>query len=121
MRALPMRVVVLCALLAACGASARQKELRATYNAAVVAQDSWSSYDTIRQREIISQAKDEPSGKVALLSYQAGEQSKVVSLFEGLYHAISAASILNADPNLTGLAKAYADLVAELKLIGVMK
>lgn len=111
--------VILVWLVAACGASAREKTVRASLVTTDAARVTFVAYDEHHQHAIVTEAKDEAGGKAALLEWR-GKREHAVSTFEVTYRAIAAAAILADDHSLAGLLQAGKLLADELHALGVL-
>jgi hypothetical protein len=107
-------VVIAWALLA-CGASAREKTLRASFVAVNAARDGFFAYDEQHQRTLLEAATDAPSWKATIADYRS-RREKVVELFAGAYSTIAAATLLDKDAkSLDAVGEAMKLLFAAVK------
>ncbi len=111
--------VILVWLVAGCGASAREKTIHATLTATDAASVAFVAFDAHQQHVVVTEAKDEASGKVALAEWRK-KREHVVSTFEGTYRAIATAAVLNDDHSFAGLLQAAIILKDELHALGVL-
>jgi hypothetical protein len=79
-------------LLAACGATARQKAITVGYDALKVSQTAFVEWDKYHQTQIVNDAKTLEDGKKALIDYRA-KREKVVLSFSVAWSALAAASL----------------------------
>lgn len=107
-------------LLAACGASAREKTIRATLTATDSARAAFIAYDSAQQDAIVAKAPDEATGKAQLAAYRAKRQ-ELEHLFAATYQAIATAAVVNDDHSLSGLIQAALLLSQALKDVGVLR
>lgn len=109
--------ILIVALLAGCGASARTKVLRTSLVALNVARDTLRTTSKEREMQIVDQASSKEEGRAKLDAWRA-IIDKVDAAIDDGYDAILAASILNDAPSASAagaaVAKALA-LVRELK------
>jgi hypothetical protein len=89
-------LLVLVALLAGCGMSAREKALRATFVTINSARDGFTKFDAQKQQQIVDDAKTLEEGQAALAAYRK-DREKVLGLFEGVYQAFAAAVLAEDD------------------------
>ncbi len=103
---------------AACGATAREKTIKATLITANVARDEFASWDLKHQHALVetSSSKDDATEKVA---HYRKDQDRVVLGFTALYRLIATAAILEDDPkslaNLLAAADQLYTLITEIK------
>lgn len=101
--------------LAACGASAREKTIHATYAGVVAAQAGFEAYNSARQAEIVSSAASEEDG-IAQLDKYSKAREPVLKAFEVAYRALAAAAIESSEP-VSGALKAAEQLHAALSTL----
>jgi len=106
--------LVALACLSGCGASQRDRTIHATYTAVSAARDGFVAYDRIEQASIVTKATSEESGKAQLAAYRAS-RAKVVEAFEGAFHALAAAALLNDDQSVSAMLLAAAQLAEIVK------
>jgi len=78
-------------LVMGCGASAREKTLRATFVTVNAARDGFTAFDVQHQQQIVADAKTLEAGAAALAAYRQ-DRERVLALFEGVYHVLAAAT-----------------------------
>lgn len=111
-------VLIALMLLAACGASSREKILRGTFASTNAAKTAFLKYDAYAIKKIVEEASSYDAGLVSLEAYRE-KQQRVLGLFELVYRSIAAAALVNDQPSLTALIEAAAILQVELaKLTG---
>jgi hypothetical protein len=114
--------LTLTALAAGCGASQREKTLRATTIAVNAARDGFVAWDLEHQRSIYRAVHERGGTKEAALAelatYHRDKREPVVELFVTAYRAIGVAAVLNEDePSLqaaVAAAQRLADALREL-------
>lgn len=79
--------------LAACGANARQAELRATMMGLNAASDALVRLDARHQDELVRAATSLEDGVAKLTAYKAA-RDRLLDLFAAAYHAIATAAVL---------------------------
>lgn len=120
-----LRVLVLALMLAmtvvACGASAREKTISATFATTNVLRDGFSKWDLEHQQALLANAikvKEDP--KVSITEYRT-KRAPVLQGFEDLYRAIATALIVANDPkslpNMLAAGIAAKNLVDDFKKI----
>ena len=112
-------LMVLAVQSARCAASTREKVLNATLVSVDAARSSFVAYELVHQKAIVAESPDAITASNKLGEWRK-EQSKVESLFAGVYRGIAAAAVLNDDASLAGLLKAAGLLQDELKDLGVL-
>jgi hypothetical protein len=115
-------LLVLLALLAiGCGASQREKTLRAAFVATNSARDGFATFDRERQQEIIDKATSLEQGQAALVAYRE-KQGKIALVFEDVYRALTAAVLAEDTGSYDAAMKAAEKLkkaLDDLKKVGV--
>lgn len=108
----PIVTIVLAFVLFACGASAREKTIHATYVATVTAQKGFQAFEKQHEANIVASSRETgyEAGKAALAAYRE-KSDRVTELFAGVWRALAAAAVLNEDP------KAFANLVEAWTLL----
>jgi hypothetical protein len=96
-----------------CGASQREKTLRATLIATNAARAGFTKFDADHQQQIVKDATSLEDGKAKLAAYRE-DRDKVRLLFEAVYEGIAAAMLLDDKAPLTELLKAAENLEAAL-------
>ncbi len=109
-----LNVLVFALLFAACGASQREKTLKATLVAINVARDGFLTHDDARQTAIVVKATSLEDGKTQLAAYRL-ERVEVVVAFELAYKALATALLMNDNPSVIAAGKALAELLAIVK------
>ncbi len=116
--------LVLAFVLAACGASARHKTIRLTYEAVTIADDQLQQFKLIHGKAIVDEAK--AAGKT---KEQAGVEldtfiaktDKAWLTIVAAYRMVAAAATLDDDKSLSALLSVYGLVKAQLTEIGVLK
>jgi len=114
--------LVLAFILAACGASARQKTIRITYESVNVAADSLEQFTKIHGEALIRDAKARGATKEQADAELAAFLAKVdhaALTKNAAYRMVAAAAALNDDRSLATLLQVAAMLMTELKELGV--
>lgn len=101
--------ILLVTLLAGCGASQREKTLKATLIATNAVRDEFVKFDATHQQQLVKDAESFEAGKVSLEAYRKTRE-RVLTLFEAVYQGIGAALLLDAKAPLTDLLKTAKDL-----------
>lgn len=102
----PVRLVLLVVLaLAACGASQRERTVKATLAAVNETRDAFIVFDRTVQQTIVDTAPTYERGDAALLRYRV-KRVRVVDAFALAYRAISIAATVNDDPSVATMAAA---------------
>ena len=110
----PVALLLLVVMLAACGATAREKAISATYVGINSARDGFIAYNARHENDLVqgSQSREEAIQK--LVSYRM-KREHVTEAFIAAYHALSAAVLVENDPkSLPNLLQAAADLKAAI-------
>lgn len=110
--------IILAWLLAACGASARQKTINTTFSATNAAAEAFVKYDAAHQIDLATHAPDEGQAKAALSAWRI-DQQKVERYLAATYQAIAAAAIADNDSNFQGMVEAALQLSELLRTLGV--
>lgn len=110
--------MLLAVALLACGPSARETTIKTTFVALNASRDGFVTYDAMRQGDIVGTAKDETTGKAALVDYRE-KRAYVLSLFEASYHALAAAVLANDKVTLVNMLNAVGELRKALIALGV--
>lgn len=118
LRTVPLLLLVV--VLAACGASSRQKAIATTLVAVNAASDSFVAYDQDHRSHIVADAKSHEQGKAALDDWD-GTVAKVQVALTAAYRAIATAATLDDDHSLAGMLSAALILKTELTTLGVIK
>jgi hypothetical protein len=87
---------ILYLVFAGCGASAREKTLRASFVAMNAARDGFFAYDKQHQRTLLEASPDRATFDNQLAAYRA-KQADVVAKIAGAYEALAAAVLINKD------------------------
>jgi hypothetical protein len=109
---------LLLVLLVACGASQREKTIRATFNATTVAADSLVAFSRTHEMAIVDAATSKEEGKAKLAEFRAKVDKAELTL-TAVYRMTAAASLANDDQSLAALLKVAQMLWAQLKELGV--
>ncbi|MGH7179222.1 MAG: hypothetical protein ACREJC_17730 [Tepidisphaeraceae bacterium] len=110
-------VVMMLAVFAACGPSARERAIRATFITTNAARDGFNEYGKQRQDQIIEQATSLEDGKARLAAFR-DRREKINKVFEDVYRAIVAATLANDTGSLDAALKAterLKDAIDDLK------
>lgn len=108
--------LVLVVLLAACGASSRERALRTTLAAVDASAAGFETWDGQHQKAIVDQAKSADEATASITAYRL-KREQAVAAFEVAYHAIAAAALHGSaaiGPALKAAEEAY-QVLEELK------
>lgn len=105
-------VIIVALMLSACGASAREKTLKATYIGLNAASEGFVSYDKEHQARIVKAATSIEEGATKLAAYRV-DQLRVYNLFAAAFQSLAAAAIVNNDPKSLTSAVAAAKLALD--------
>jgi phosphatidylserine decarboxylase len=89
-------IVILALVLAACGASARERTIKTTFVGLNAARDGFIVWDAEYQKNVVNNATSYEVGKAALTEYRNRREIVVRSL-AAAYRAIAAAAIEQSD------------------------
>lgn len=99
-----------------CGASQREKTLKAAFITVNATRDGFTTFDKDHQQQIVDAAKSLEEGKAALAAYRV-ERDKMLAVFDDVYRALTAAVVTEDTGSLTAaqkvvdrLKQAYDDL-----------
>lgn len=106
----PIALLLLLAMFVACGASQREKTIRATLVTVNAAGDGLVKLDAQLQADIVARATSFDAGKAALAEHR-DRREVVLKAFIVAYHAIAAAILLNNDD------KSLSDVLQAAKLL----
>ena len=81
-------VVILLAVVAACGATARERMARSSFVGVTAARDGFVAWDGERQAQIVAEATSLVDGREALAAYRA-DREQVVAKFVAAYAAVA--------------------------------
>jgi hypothetical protein len=102
--------LLLLIVLAACGPTAREKAISATFVSINAARDGFVSYNTAHENDIVTHAATKVEAVNNLTKYRLAREH-VTEAFIAAYHALSAAVLVASDPkSLPALLQAAADL-----------
>lgn len=105
-------------VLAACGATARERTLRTTLVAVNAARDGFVTYDATRQQSIVDGADTLEAGRAELVAYRK-RREPIVEAFATSYRALAIAAVLHADPaSLANVLDAARRLLELLEALG---
>ena len=105
MRAPATALWLVLGVLTACGASARDKALHATYASLAAGADGFVAFDPEAQKVIVSTAASEADGIAKLASYRA-KRAHVVEAFGAAFHALAGAALLEQKGDLSHVLEA---------------
>ncbi len=108
-------LLVLIASCLACGATAREKTLKAAFIATQSAQAGFEAWDAQHQLDVANAATSVADGVEKLGAYRES-RAAVVLAFESAYRALAAAAILK-EGGLAGVAAAAEQLELALKTV----
>ncbi len=108
-------LLVLVASCLACGASARDRSLKATFIATQSAQAGFEAWDAQHQLDVANAATSVADGVEKLGAYRESRVA-VVLAFESAYRALAAAAILK-ESGLAGVSAAAEQLEIALKTV----
>lgn len=111
----PIRVLVVALALVACGPSARQQTLRATYVAATSAKAGFLAWDREQMQHISRMATSVDDGLAKIAAYK-DKRSPVVGAFEAVFHLLAEAAI-DDDRPLADALKKTEDLRQSLRVL----
>lgn len=104
MRRRGIALVGLACVLAACGAGARQRDVRTAFDALSAAQAGFTTYSRAHEEAIVAGAHSEAEGKTLLAAWRH-QTDTVVHGFELAYATLALAAL---DPSLANLSAALA-------------
>jgi hypothetical protein len=104
----------------ACGASAREKTISATFAATHVAAVGFDAYADKHEGEIIQSASSADDGRSKLVAWRA-KVDKVEKDIDAIYTLVQVAALLKDDQTVATLIQAALVFQAELKDLGVLK
>jgi hypothetical protein len=110
-------VVLLAVFLAACGASAQQKALHATYIGVKAAEAGFVEWDKHHQEELVAKAPSLPAGMDLLHDYWA-KRAPVLQAFMAAYQLLYIAASDTTDDKINaaiGAAKLLYDIIEAVK------
>jgi len=105
-------LLLLLALVAACGPDARHKQLHATMVAVSAAGEGFVQFDKAAQAAIVASATSELDGIAKLGAYKMA-RARVVEAFSAAFQAIAAAALLDTKPASLANALAAAALARQ--------
>lgn len=103
-------------ILVACGASAREKTLKTTFDAVTVAEKGFVAWDAERQDEIVEHATSLDDGQAKLAAYRKNREP-LAGAFITAYRSIATAMYFNNEETLKGVLLAWSMLQDELKRV----
>lgn len=106
-----LSLVVLVVVLAACGASQRERTIKATLATVNQASDAFASFDHATQTGIVAAAPTYERGAAALAAYRK-KRELVVDAFALVYRAIATAAMVDDDPSLVNMLTAARQIAA---------
>jgi hypothetical protein len=112
----PAVLLLLFVVLAACGASAREKALRTSFVAVTTLQAGFEAWDKEHQLAIVEKASSYEAGAAEIEAYWK-KRTDVTNGFEAAYRTIAAALIADEKHTLTGAKRAYDQLVQALTVL----
>lgn len=105
-------------VVAACGASQREKAVRASVVAVNAARDGFEAWDAAHQKAIVDKATSREDGEAKLAAYRAS-RDPIVHGFEIAYRLLAVAATQTDDPSLrAALAAAASAVEAATKITG---
>lgn len=110
--------LVLAFVVMACGASARQKTLTATYVATNVAAIKLVKFADERESKIVAEARNYELGKAELDEFRA-KVDRVTDAIAAVYRTIAAAAVLNDKASLDNMVQAGLLMKGALAELGV--
>lgn len=113
-----IRLLVLAIVLSACGASARDKTIRATFNATNVAADHLVTFSKEQEAKIVAEATSLPDGEAKLAAFRTKVDKAELAL-ASVYRAIAVAALAKDDKSVVTLLQVAAILKDELTALGV--
>lgn len=115
-----MKIALLLLALVACGASARQRTVNATFAATNAASSAFATFDRDEQLNIVRAAPDKTTSHASLEAWRA-RQVEIEQLFAGAYRGIAAAAIADDSPSFQSMVGAALLLSQSLRDLGVIK
>jgi hypothetical protein len=114
----PAIILSLLILLGACGASAREKEIKTTLSATTVASEMLPQFSETHQRALVAEStsKEEAVAKTTAFQEKVTHAEKTLN---ALFDATVAASILDDDQSYATMLRLAEMAWAELKALGV--
>ena len=116
--------LLLFVFLVACGASARQKTIRITYETASIADDELQHFKLQHGKQIVDEAvaagKSKEQARAELDAFIAKVDHAQLTVI-AVYRMVAAASALDDDRSLKALLQVAEMLKLELKDLGVLK
>lgn len=111
-------------MLAACGASARQKTIRLTYEATNIAADQLEIFTVTHGKAIVDEAhaagKPKEQARAEVDAFLDKAKKADVTLI-AVYRMVAAAAVLDDERSLAALLQVAAMLQQQLKDLGVIK
>lgn len=92
-----------------CGASVRDKAIRATFITVNTVRDGFAAFDKDHQAKIVAAATSAEQGAAALAAYRV-ERDQVLVIFDDVYHALTLAVIGSDAGSLTSAQQLAAKL-----------
>ncbi len=114
-RATALLLLVLCAL-AACGASQREKTIKATLATTNTVRDEFIALDSKAQMLIVETATTREEGVSRLLAYRA-KRDVIVQGFAIVYKAIATAATTSDDPSVATMLDTFKTLKAAIDAV----
>lgn len=114
----PKRLALLAVItiLIACGASSREKILRASFTTVEGARVEFVEFDTRKQAEIVGSATSKAQGKEALTKYRQ-DREKYVQAFVRVYRALTIAVLTSGSPSLQTAMLAVTEIVEDVRML----
>lgn len=113
-----MRVAAFVLVLTACGASARQTEIRSAYLTLDTAESAFHVYDVKHQQDLANAQPDQGSAQAAVSAWLVKRNAIDRDITIGV-RAVATAAALDDDPSLAGMLKAVKIVTDELAALGV--
>lgn len=109
-------VVLAIVMIASCGASARDKTIRATFVATSSARDAFHAWDVSHQHDLVDGATSRDDALARIQAYRE-TQVRVIAAFETVFRAVGTAAILSDDSkSLASLLSAFAEAKSAVEL-----
>lgn len=116
--------LVLAFILMACGASARQTTIRATYESLAVADDSLKAFSATQEQAIVDKALARQATKAEVTAELAAfrlKMDKANNDLNAAFRMVFGAQILDDERSLAAALKVAGLVITQLKEIGVLK
>jgi hypothetical protein len=113
-----VKAALLCLVLVACGASARQTTITHTVQVLDVAETAFLEFDGRHQLDLVNAATSLADGQAKLTSYRK-DRDEVAKALIAAYRLAAVAATVDNDTSVSGLVQAAAIVAQELVTLGV--